>query len=409
MQLTRIEAYGFRNLEGFVETSSGLNIFYGDNAQGKTNWLEAIYVLGSTKSFRTSQVRDCIRFNSTEAMIRGEVLRGTLTKQLQLYLSESAKQLFVNGKREAVMRYLGNLDVFVFSLEEMDVIRGDPTSRRRFLDRGVATLMPSFIGTLSKYNHLLKQKNRLLGEASQAASPESFYPQVEVWNDQLVEAGTLIHKARVRYIERLNQVLDENDHGRAIFGAERINVGYKSHLEGKGDLDRYGEVFAARLALRLPAEVASGHALIGPHRDDLEILADNREVARFGSAGQQRSALILLDLAQVSIYNFTYEESPVLLIDDIDAELDRGRIEALLAVLEGSAQTFISTSRRSIANRYRDRASVYWVENGQAVGEQPSVSRFASQDKENSGDELERAVRDMLDDEQNEDRGINAE
>src|SRR2546423_9751105 len=125
MQLTRIEAYGFRNLEGFVETYSGLNIFYGDNAQGKTNWLEAIYVLGSTKSFRTSQVRDCLRFNTTEAMIRGKVLRGTLTKQLQLYLNESAKQLFVNGKREAVMRYLGNLDVFVFSLEEMDVIRCD--------------------------------------------------------------------------------------------------------------------------------------------------------------------------------------------------------------------------------------------------------------------------------------------
>jgi DNA replication and repair protein RecF len=409
MQLTRIEAYGFRNLEGFVETSSGLNIFYGDNAQGKTNWLEAIYVLGSTKSFRTSQVRDCIGFNATEAVIRGEVRRGNLTKQLQLLLTESAKQLFVNGKREAVLRYLGNLDVFVFSLEEMDVIRGDPTSRRRFLDRGVATLMPTFIGTLSKYNHLLKQKNRLLAEASQIPTPESFYAQVEVWNDQLLEAGTTIHKARVRYIERLNQVLDENDHGRAIFGAERINVRYKSHLEGKGDLDNYRELFAARLALRLPAEVASGHALIGPHRDDLEILADHREVARFGSAGQQRSALILLDLAQVSIYNFTYEESPVLLIDDIDAELDRGRIEALLSVLEGSAQTFISTSRRSIANRYRDRASVYWVERGQAVDEHASVSRFANQDKANSSEELERAVREMLDDEQNLDLEMNAE
>ncbi|MBI3652768.1 MAG: DNA replication and repair protein RecF [Acidobacteria bacterium] len=409
MQLTRIEAYGFRNLEGFVETSAGLNIFYGDNAQGKTNWLEAIYVLGSSKSFRTNQVRDCLNFNTHEARIRGEVLRGTLRKQLQLFLNDTTKQLFINGKREAVTRYLGNLDVFVFSLEEMDVIRGDPTSRRRFLDRGVATLMPSFIGTLAKYNHLLKQKNRLLAEASQSKAPETFYPQVEVWNDQLVEAGTVIHKARVRYIERLNQTLDENDHGRAIFGAERINLRYKSHLEGKGDLDQYRQLFRERLEVRLAAEVASGHALLGPHRDDLEILADGREVARFGSAGQQRSALILLDLAQVSIYNFTYEESPVLLIDDIDAELDRGRIEALLVVLEGNAQTFISTSRRSIANRYRDRAAVYWVEQGQAVNEPSSVSRLASQDPENSADELARAVRERVDQEESEDLGMQAE
>jgi DNA replication and repair protein RecF len=409
MQLTRVEAYGFRNLEGFVETSSGLNIFYGDNAQGKTNWLEAIYVLGCTKSFRTSQVRDCIGFNSSEAVIRGEVLRGSINKQLQLLLNDSVKQLFVNGKREAVIRYLGNLDVFVFSLEEMDVIRGDPTSRRRFIDRGVATLMPSFIGTLSKYNHILKQKNRLLTEASKSERQEAFYPQVEAWNDQLIEAGTVIHKARVRYIERLNQALDENDHGRAIFGAERVNLRYKSQLEGKGDLDNYRQIFTERLSLRLPAEVASGHALIGPHRDDLEILADNREVARFGSAGQQRSALLLLDLAQVSIYNSTYEESPVLLIDDIDAELDRGRIEALLSVLEDKAQTFISTSRRSIANRYRDRASVYFVEKGLAVNERTGVSRSETTYNENSSAELERAVREMLGDEENENLNLSAE
>lgn len=409
MQLTRIEAYGFRNLEGFVETGPSLNIFYGDNAQGKTNWLEAIYVLGCTKSFRTSQVRDCIEFKASEAVIRGEVRRGSITKQLQLFLNESLKQLFVNGKREAVVRYLGNLDVFVFSLEEMDVIRGDPTSRRRFIDRGIATLMPSFIGTLSKYNHIIKQKNRLLAEASKSERQESFYPQVEAWNDQLIEAGTTIHKARLRYIERLNQALDENDHGRAIFGAERINLRYKSHLEGKGDLDNYRQIFTERLNLRLAAEVASGHALIGPHRDDLEILADHRDVARFGSAGQQRSALLLLDLAQVSIYNSSYEESPVLLIDDIDAELDRGRIEALLSVLEGKAQTFISTSRRSIANRYRDRASVYFVEKGRALGEQTGVSGSETTYNENSTAELERTVREMLNDEENENLTMNAE
>jgi DNA replication and repair protein RecF len=174
-------------------------------------------------------------------------------------------------------------------------------------------------------------------------------------------------------------VLDQNDHGRAIFGAERITVRYRSQLEGKGDLDHYTDLFRERLALRLTAEMAAGHSLIGPHRDDLEILSDGREVSRYGSAGQQRSALLLLDLAQVSIYNSIYEESPVLLIDDIDAELDRGRIEALLSELEGRAQTFVSTSRRAIANRYRDRASTYRVERGQPISEKSDKAQFVTE------------------------------
>jgi len=387
MQLTRIEASGFRNLEGFAEFGPGLNIFYGDNAQGKTNWLEAVYILGNTKSFRTAQLRECIGFEHKQALLRGETLRGSVTKQIQLLVSEDSKQLFVNGKREALGRYIGNLDVFVFSLEEMDVIRGEPGQRRRFIDRGAVAVMPRFLNTLSRYNQVIKQKNRLLGEASKSDNPSQFISQVEAWNEQLVDLGAAIHEQRTDYVTRLNQVLDQNDHGRAIFGAERINLRYRSQLEGKGNLDAFGELYRERLALRLTAEIAAGHALIGPHRDDLEILSDGHEVARYGSAGQQRSALLLLDLAQVSIYNSVYEESPVLLIDDIDAELDRGRIEALLLELEGRTQTIVSTSRRAIANRYRDRASIYFVERGRATGESGSDPMIFDGEEVNKGRE----------------------
>jgi DNA replication and repair protein RecF len=372
MLVSRIEASGFRNLEGFAELGPELNIFYGNNAQGKTNWLEAIYILGNTKSFRTSQLRECVAFDEPQAVLRGEILRGSLTKQIQLLLAEDSKQLFVNGKREALSRYTGNLDVFVFSLEEMDVIRGEPGRRRRFIDRGAVAVSPRFLNTLSRYNQVIKQKNRLLGEANASDNHARYISEVEAWNEQLVELGTAIHEQRTDYVEQLNRVLDQNDHGHAIFGAERINVRYRSQLESKGDLDRYADLFRERLALRLTAEISAGHSLIGPHRDDLEILSDGREIARYGSAGQQRSALLLLDLAQVSIYNSIYEESPVLLIDDIDAELDRGRIEALLSELDGRVQTVVSTSRRAIANRYRDRASVYYVTAGRAMSETTS-------------------------------------
>jgi DNA replication and repair protein RecF len=247
---------------------------------------------------------------------------------------------------------------------------------------------------------VIRQKNRLLAEAGESSSPQSFYDQIEAWNDQLIEFGTIIHNSRTDYVSRLNRVLDEQDHGRAIFGAERVSVRYRSHLEGKGDLEDFARLFRERLEARMGAEIAAGRVLIGPHRDDLEILADDREVARYGSAGQQRSALLLLDLAQIYIYNSVYEESPVLLIDDIDAELDRGRIEALLSELEGRAQTFISTSRRAIAARYRDRARVYLVTNGRAVWEGgPGAEAPGAEAPEG---ELERAVREMVLDEENE-------
>lgn len=369
MLLERIEALGFRNLQGSVQFGPGLNIFYGDNAQGKTNWLEAIYLAGNTRSFRTKQLKDLIAFGNDSAIVRASTLRGSIRKELQIQVSESARQLYINGKREALQRYLGNLAVFAFSPEEMGIIRGEPTERRRFLDRGIATILPSYLRSISQYNHIIKQKNKLLQLARDSETPDMFRPQVEAWNHELVELGSLIHNSRLDYVDRLNRVLAENDQGRAIFGAERITVRYRSQLEGKGDLSRYTELFRERLAVRLPAEMIAGHALIGPHRDDLEVLADGRELARFGSAGQQKSALFILDLAQVSIYNLVYEESPVLLIDDIDAELDRGRIEAVLSELEGRVQTFVSTSRRGVANRYRDRASIYLVELGKSINE----------------------------------------
>ena len=403
MLLTRLEAAGFRNLDGLSEFGPGLNIFYGDNAQGKTNWLEAIYVLGNTKSFRTSQLREVITFDAPQCLLRGTTLRGTLSKQIQVALTDTTKELYVNGKREAVIRYLGNLDVFVFSLEEMDVIRGDPGERRRFLDRGIVATTPGYLNTIAQYNHVLKQKNKLLNAAAESERPAAFIAQVEAWNEEMIEYGAALHHARMNYVERLNQVLAENDYGHAIFAAERVSVRYRSQLEGKGDLNNFMELFRERLSARLQAELSAGHALIGPHRDDLEILADRREVSRFGSAGQQRSALLLLDLAQVSIYNRVYEESPVLLIDDIDAELDRGRIEALISSLEGRAQTFVSTSRRAIANRYRDRAAVFYVEGGRSqrepTGDRPNVNAVtaagAAHEPFDRSAELERAVREM--------------
>jgi len=364
MHLQRIEAHNFRNLTGAIEFSPGLNVIYGQNAQGKSNWLEASYLLATSKSFRTAHPRDGIKHQTPEAILRGTVARGNLTKDLQLLLSGTTKQTFVNGKREAIVRYLGNLDAIAFTADEMDVVRGSPDARRKFLDRGVFGTLPSYLGTLNEYNRVLKQKNALLREASDADNPLKFQSQIESWNDQLVAYGTEVYLARTSYLAKLQASLNPS-----LFQAEEIRVRYKSALEGKGDLGDYAALLRERLSLRLKNEIAVGHSLVGPHRDDLEILADGYEIAKFGSSGQQRSALLILDLAQMTVYHQTFEEYPIFLIDDLDAELDRTRIGILLDYLDGKAQTIVTTSKRSIADRYRDRAATLQVEDGRVVEE----------------------------------------
>jgi DNA replication and repair protein RecF len=365
MHLQRLEAINFRNLTGVIEFSPGLNLIYGANAQGKSSWLEGVYLLGSTKSFRTSHPKEVVAHGAGEAVLRGTVARGNLTKDLQLLITESVKQTFVNGKREAVARYLGNLNAIAFTADEMQVVRGGPEARRRFLDRGIFFTLPAYLGTLNEYSRVLKQKNALLRDASEAEDPLKFHDLIQPWNDQLVALGAEIHRARVNHVEQLRERLNPE-----LFQAEKIAIRYKSSLEGRGDLEDYSNLLKERLSLRLKNEIAAGYSLVGPHRDDLEILCDGYEIARFGSSGQQRSALLILDIAQISVYYQVFEEYPIFLIDDLDAELDRTRIEILLNYLDGRSQTIVSTSKRTIAERYSHRARTLLVQSGRVIEDQ---------------------------------------
>ncbi|HEX8143567.1 MAG TPA: DNA replication/repair protein RecF [Pyrinomonadaceae bacterium] len=361
MLLETLEAHNFRNLSGKVSWGAGLNIIYGDNGQGKTNWLEAIYLLATTKSFRTQRLHEAVMFGQDLAVVRGRVGRTSeIHRDLQVTLQGKTKAISVNGKREAVTRYLGQLHAVAFTADELDIVRGMPDARRRFLDRGVVSLHPSYVQTLADYNRVIKQKNRLLQDASESEmSAEQIGGIIAPWNEQLVSLSAEIHRARADYVERLRDVLE-----RRLFGREEITIRYVSALEGKGDLGNYEALITERLAFRLTAEISAGYALIGPHRDDLEILFDGRDMRAFGSSGQQRSALIILDLAAISVYYSWHNEYPLFLIDDVDAELDRKRIGNLLEYLDGRTQTFITTSKESLVEQFVARANVYEVGDG---------------------------------------------
>jgi len=375
MILQSLEVSNFRNLTGKVSWGSGLNIIYGNNGQGKTNWLEAIHVLSRTKSFRTQRLQEAIRFSSDNASISGQVFSGNdLHRDLGITLRENTKAILVNGKREQLARYLGLLQVFTFSADQLEIVRGMPEARRHFIDRGVASLRPAYVQTVSDYNKVLKQKNRILQDASeQERGLDQVRSLITPWNEQQIRLGAEIHQARVDYTERLRGALE-----RTLFERAELEIRYASSLESKGDVDKYEALLRERLELRLPAEVAAGRSLIGPHRDDLSIRLDGHEMRAYGSSGQQRSALLLLDLAAISVYNSRHGDYPLFLVDDVDAELDEKRIRSLLEYLEGRTQTFITTSKRSHVEGFLSKANVYEVIQGEAVAREAERGTFSA-------------------------------
>lgn len=367
MILEAIQAHHFRNLTGELHLGPRLNIILGSNGQGKTNWLEAIYLLSRTKSFRTQRLQESIKFGQETAFVRGDVtVGGDLRRDLRVTLNGNVKTISINGKREPLTRYLGQLQVFSFTAAELEVVRGSSDARRRFIDRGVASLHPSYVQTVADYNRVIKQKNRILQDANeQGLALTQVEDLVSPWNEQLVGLASEVHSARSDYIRRINEVLE-----RGLFEQRDVHINYVSSLEGKGDLTEYKLLVSQRLRLRLQAELAAGRSLIGPHRDDLEVLLEGREMRVFGSAGQQRSALLLLDLAAISLYNSWHGNYPLFLIDDVDAELDERRIGQLLEYLENRAQTFITTSKRTHLKDFLARATVYEIVDGAALDSQ---------------------------------------
>lgn len=375
MILEFVEVNNFRNLSGKIFWGPGLNIIHGNNGQGKTNWLEAIHTLARTKSFRTQRLQESIRFGEQTASISGQVSTGRdIHRDLEVTLKDNTKAIWVNGKREQLARYLGMLQVFAFTADQLEVVRGMPEARRHFIDRGVASLRPAYVQTVSDYNKVIKQKNRILQDSNeQELRPEETENLIAPWNEQLGRLGAEIHKARMDYTERINSALE-----RTLFEPAELQIRYASSLEGKGELDDYEGLLRTRLQLRLQSEVAAGRALVGPHRDDLSIHLAGREMRVYGSSGQQRSALLLLDLAAISVYNSCHNDYPLFLVDDVDAELDEKRIKRLLEYLEGRTQTFITTSKRSHLEGFLSKSNVYEIVEGHAVRAEVTQNTFSA-------------------------------
>ena len=346
----------FRNYEKLeLKLDSGTNIFFGDNAQGKTNILEAAYLCGTSKSHRGSRDKDMIRFGQSEAHIRMKICREDLTDRLDMHLKlNQAKGIAVNQVplRKAA-DLMGIVNMVFFSPEDLNIIKEGPAYRRKFIDTELCQLDRIYLSDLGSYNRALSQRNKLLKDIYY--KPELISTMVS-WDEQLVKFGKRIIDKRQAFVESLMPII-QNIHSDITNGREKIEIMYEP--------DILPENFEKKIQNERDHDLKMKSTGVGPHRDDLSVIIDGVDVRKFGSQGQQRSAALSLKLSELELVRKMVREDPVLLLDDVLSELDNSRQQCLLNHIYG-IQTFITCTGLDEFVRHRfDLNKVFQVTEGQ--------------------------------------------
>lgn len=359
----------YRNYEHLkLESFGNVNLLLGNNAQGKTNLLEAILLLALTKSHRTSKDKELISFQADAALLAAEIEKKYGNIKLELRLSGQGKKAKLNGlEQRKLSDFVGTLNVVMFAPEDLEIVKGTPGIRRRFLDMEIGQVMPSYLFHLSQYQKVLVQRNNLLKGAYQSG-PEGL-ALLEVWNEQLVEHGVKIIKRRKQFIRKL-QTWAADIHSGITNGSEALSLTYLPSFGAADEEDEavLFEHFMIKLSQLRDQEIRRGMTLAGPHRDDVAFHINGKEAQVFGSQGQQRTTALSLKLAEIELIHQEIGEYPVLLLDDVLSELDPYRQTQLIETFQSKVQTFITaTGMESInAGRLKD-ASIFHVEQGQVL------------------------------------------
>lgn len=321
MILKSVELNNFRNYESLhMELDSGTNILYGDNAQGKTNILESIYVNGTTKSHKGSKDREMIRFGCEESHIRTIVEKGGVDYQIDMHLKKnSSKGIAINRiPIRKASELFGILNLVFFSPEDLNIIKNGPSERRRFLDMELCQLNKLYLYELTCYNKILNQRNKLLKDII-------FRPELKdtlsVWDDQLVESGKKIIEAREEFVGELG-VIVQKIHKSLSGNKEELILSYEP--------DSRAEELEKKMMEYRERDMKFGQTTAGPHRDDLSFFVDKVDIRRFGSQGQQRTSALSLKLSEIELVKKSIHDTPILLLDDVLSELDSNRQNFLL-------------------------------------------------------------------------------
>lgn len=332
MIIESIELKNYRNYkELHMEFNQGTNILYGDNAQGKTNILEAVYLAGTSKSHKGSKDREMIRFENEESHIRMMVKKGELSYKIDMHLRKNkAKGVAINGLPIRKAReLLGVVNLVFFSPEDLNIIKDGPGERRRFLDSELCQLDGVYITELAGYNHIVNQRNRLLKDCYMNPGLKS---TLDVWDMQMVDYGKKIIGKREAFVEELNEIA-RGLHKGLTGGIEELEILYEPSVTAAEFEDKLSRNRERDLRMKLTS--------VGPHRDDFCVKVNGIDIRRYGSQGQQRTAALSLKLSEIYLVKKKIRDTPVLLLDDVLSELDSSRQTYLLESIH-DIQTLIT-------------------------------------------------------------------
>lgn len=345
MNLDALTLRHFRNYhEQAIAFSPGVNILLGENAQGKTNVLEAIHCLAVGKSHRSNRDADLVEWGAEAASIRARVTSAHATRrELRIDYQPGSKRAFINGVQQTKMTdYIGHFQVVLFAPEDLQLVKGAPALRRRFLDMELSQTQPKYLFHLSRYTRSLQQRNALL--RGQQAVDTTFLDAID---EQLVEHGTEVYARRAHFVSRLRGYA-KAIHETISDGRDELDVSYTCGLTVNGEqwLEKsvIANAFTAALGRKRASDMHQGYTSVGPHRDDLSLMIGGQAVASFASQGQQRTIALSLRLAEM---DFIYEEVgeyPVLLLDDVLSELDDIRQKNLVLSMSQKVQTVLTTT-----------------------------------------------------------------
>lgn len=366
MRVEELEVSQYRNIEQLTLTCpEELHLFIGANAQGKTNLLEALYVLALGKSHRARSHRELIRWNRPVARLAARIRRGDRHHRLEVRLSERGKQVVRNGvEQRRLSEYIGTLAVVLFAPEDLDLVKGSPQIRRRFIDTEIGQISPAYVYHLTRYNKLISQRNHLLKAWEGRRQAEKAL--LDVLDEQWIESAVPVWRKRFEFVRSLSDWAGRI-HRAISRGMEELKVCYAPSvdLDEESSADTWKEQLRQELSRIREQEIRRGITLIGPHRDDLRLSVNGFDLFAYGSQGQQRTAALALKLAEIELIHREIGHYPILLLDDVLSELDDHRKTHLLETIRDKVQTFVTaTSLEGIGKETLERARIWRVEGG---------------------------------------------
>lgn len=360
MVIESIELKNYRNYDELhMDFNQGTNILYGDNAQGKTNILESIYVCATTKSHRGSKDRDMIHFNRDESHIKLNIRKDDVPYRIDMHLKKNkAKGVAVNGiPIRKASELFGIVNVVFFSPEDLNLIKNGPAERRRFIDLELCQLNKLYVHALVQYNKVIIQRNKLLKEL--AFKPE-YETTLDVWDIQLLQYGKQIIQYRQEFINQLNEI---------VRGIHRHLSGEKEELLLVYEPNTSVQDFDAVLKKSRNQDIKQKTTLTGPHRDDISFLINNIDIRKFGSQGQQRTAALSIKMAEIELVKLIVRDYPILLLDDVLSELDSKRQEHLLSGINHIQTMITCTGLDDFINHRFPIDKIFRVVEGTVVSE----------------------------------------